>query len=92
MLLNQIIPPLLERCNPNQDEKGKDLSRVVDVAEKNLLSMLADPQKLAFRQYVDAVLAYQCFEQEYFTRISFSFGGKCAEEMCRITEENRNHP
>lgn len=81
MLLEQILPKLLEHCDPSKEEEGKVLYQMVETAEKKLTQDFTEEQKKTFAQYLDAVAAYQCFEQEYLEKISFSLGGKLMEEM-----------
>lgn len=81
MLLDKILPKLLEHCYPCKEEEGKCLYQKVGNAEKKLTQDFTEEQKIAFAQYLDAVTTYQCFEQGYLEKISFSLGGKLMEEM-----------
>ncbi len=86
MLLEQIIPKLLEHCDPFQEEKGKILSQAVEEAEEAFTKDFTAEQKQAFRKYYEALNDYHCFETEYLEKICFSMGVNMMEEVKQATK------
>lgn len=88
MILDLIIPKLLEHCDPTQEEEGGILSKRLEEAEKKLSKDFTEEQRTVFKQYLEAVTAYHCFELEYLEKICFSLG---INMMAEVNQEIK-HP
>ncbi len=86
MLLDQIIPKLLEHCDPSTQQVARTLDQAVADAEQRLTQGFTEHQKQAFRNYIEAVNAYQCHEQEYLEKICFSLGAKFTSEIIQALD------